>query len=67
MKPEIRFFMDGPVTTSSAGEWQHIERPAARVVQCPDCGGYRRQSDGPHAPRVVGDRRLDCMGREVAR
>ena len=49
-----------------ASDWARVERPVVnRVVACPDCGGLRYAGDGPHAPRWLDGRRVDCVGREV--
>lgn len=37
-----------------------------RLAECPHCGVLRRISAGPHAPRYVDGRRVDCRGVEVA-
>jgi hypothetical protein len=37
----------------------------ARVVPCLDCGSLRYAGTGPHAPRWLEGRRVDCAGREV--
>ena len=46
-----------------------VER--GRIVVCLDCGGKRRESIHPHAPRWVvrdGEKlQVDCVGREVKR
>jgi hypothetical protein len=51
-----------------ASDWDRVEaKPVvARVVPCPDCGGLRYAGTGPHAPRWLDGRRVDCCGREVA-
>lgn len=52
------------ITFSYPGEWAIPATPA--LVVCPGCGGLRRQSLNPHAPRWV--RRggvylqVDCSG-----
>lgn len=47
-------------------DWTPVETPApARIVTCPDCGCLRYAGDGPHAPRWLDGRRVDCVGREV--
>ena len=38
---------------------------AARIVPCPNCGRLRYAGDGPHAPRWLDGRRVDCCGRPV--
>lgn len=35
------------------------------IVPCPDCGGLRYAGTGPHAPRWLGGRKVDCCGRTV--
>ena len=39
--------------------------PVHRVITCPDCGGLRYDLGGPHAPRWLDGRRVDCSGKEV--
>jgi len=58
--------MSGPVITW-ASDWARVEtKPVVnRVVTCHDCGGLRYSSDGPHAPRWLDGRRVDCRLREV--
>lgn len=49
--------------------WASDETPVApvlRVVPCPDCGGLRYDLGGPHAPRWLDGRRVDCRGQELA-
>jgi len=67
MKADLDFILEAPITSNSAADWHRIEKPAAAIVRCPDCGSMRRDMGGPHAPRVEGNRRLDCVGREVLR
>ena len=51
-------------TTSRPSDWT----PAVvTYVRCPDCGGMRRASLNPHAPRWQDGKQVDCAGREVAR
>jgi hypothetical protein len=38
---------------------------ARSLVLCPTCGGLRRYSTAPHAPRWVDGRQLDCAGRSL--
>lgn len=37
----------------------------AVLVRCPACGGSRRASTYPHAPRWVGGVQRDCRGEVV--
>jgi hypothetical protein len=54
-------------------DWDQLETSRAlrdrhesnRIVPCPDCGGLRYDLGGPHAPRWLDGRRVDCLGREV--
>ena len=56
---------DRPIITW-ASDWNAVEVKAVnRVVPCPDCGGLRYAGPGPHAPRWLDGRRVDCRGREV--
>jgi hypothetical protein len=48
-----------------ASDWARLDAPVTRVVPCPDCGGLRYDLGGPHAPRWLEGRRVDCCGREV--
>lgn len=53
-----------------ASDWARVETPApvaARIVTCPNCGCLRYAGDGPHAPRWLDGRLVDCRGKEVAR
>ena len=56
-------------TTSSQYPGAKFEGTVAyrltRYVHCPDCGGLRYASPGPHAPRWLDGRRVDCCLREV--
>lgn len=36
-----------------------------KIVSCPDCGHLRYAGTGPHAPRWLDGRRVDCCGRPV--
>lgn len=47
-----------------ASEWAPVA-PVNRIIPCPDCGGLRYASTGPHAPRWLDGRKVDCCGREV--
>jgi hypothetical protein len=50
-------------------DWARIKTQVAitNVVVCPDCGGLRYAGAGPHAPRWLDGRLVDCRGKEVAR
>jgi hypothetical protein len=50
-----------------ASDWDRLETQGviARYVACPDCGGLRYAGPGPHAPRWLDGRLVDCVGREV--
>ena len=55
-------------TISYASEWEALlsaEPRRPRIVPCPDCGHLRYAGTGPHAPRWIDGRRVDCVGREV--
>lgn len=56
-------------TTSSKTPGRKNEGTVAyrltHVVACPDCGGLRYAGTGPHAPRWLDGRKVDCQGREV--
>lgn len=56
-------------TTSSRLPGRRIEGVVsyriARLVECLNCGGLRRISAGPHAPRYVDGRLVDCRGTGV--
>jgi hypothetical protein len=36
-----------------------------KIVTCPACGHLRYAGTGPHAPRWLDGRLVDCCGREV--
>lgn len=55
-------------TISYAAEWDAIaiEHPREpRYSHCPACGSLRRSGSGPHAPRWLDGRQVDCSGLEV--
>lgn len=55
-------------TIGRDSEWAAVlrgERPS-RIVTCEACGGRRMALGGPHAPRWLGGRLVDCAGRGVA-
>lgn len=56
--------MTATVTISHAADW--TAKRILRVRRCESCGGMRMDFDAPHAPRWVGERLLDCSGREVS-
>lgn len=45
--------------------WAVDERPAPKLVTCHDCGCLRYSGPGPHSPRWLDGRQVDCVGREV--
>lgn len=54
-----------PVVTW-ASDWAQTTTPVAtQIVPCPACGCLRYAGDGPHAPRWLDGRRVDCVGLEV--
>lgn len=58
-------------TTSSRHPGRAIEGNVhyriSEIVRCVDCGGMRRSSTNPHAPRWQDGKQVDCAGREVSR
>jgi hypothetical protein len=56
-------------TTSSRSPGHKNEGTVAyqlnKIVTCPDCGSLRYAGDGPHAPRWLDGRLVDCCLREV--
>ena len=51
------------VTFSHATDW-HVQH-VIKLIRCEHCGGIRRALSGPHGPRHVEGRLVDCRGREI--
>ena len=54
-----------PVVVLASGA---ISAPKVELIRCPNpkCGGYLSRRGAPHAPRMVGGKRVDCAGKEIA-
>lgn len=52
-----------PVVVLASGA---VAAPKVELIRCPNCPGFTPRRGAPHAPRMVGGKRVDCSGKEIA-